>query len=525
MRNRFLNTGAEWTPDFILKSWKVIDKLAAKFKWKGFEPQFEIVTSEQMIDNSSFTGMPIMYSHWSLGKQKLQMQEAYTRGRTSLALEMIINSDPAICYLNEDNSACAQIFVLAHAAVGHSHFFKNNYMFKEWTSSKTIIEYLIYAREYIEQCEQKYGEQLVEFILDAAHSLKHNSLDHNKRKSKKSLAALAAKRKVRLDVEQENKNVLYSSATKVKKNDIKTFICAEILNNPNLFEENTRVPETNLLYYLEKNSTILKPWQREILRIVRNIEQYFYPQMHTKLMNEGFASFVHYTMMNELYDQKYIPEGYMLEFLHSHSDVIFQPDWYQMYYRGINPYKLGFEMFKDIRRICEHPTEEDKQWFPELIGANWVDVINHAVANYRDESFVQQFLSPHLVRELKLFEITNYVADEEFYHVTNIQSDSDFKELRNHLAQQYNVLNHIPNIEVWYQDKLGDQSLVMAHISDESNKLNEDTAQDVLKNIAALWGKAVLLYNVKYIDGRYEAENGYFKEELPKEYIWAVRGS
>ena len=131
-------------------------------------------------------------------------------------------------------------------------------------------------------------------------------------------------------------------------------------------------PQENLLYFIEKNAPRLEPWQREIVRIVRKIAQYFYPQRQTQVMNEGWATFWHYTLLNHLFEEGKVTEGFMLEFLQSHTNVVYQPPFYHSRaYSGINPYALGFAMYRDIRRICESPTEEDRRWFPEIAGSDW----------------------------------------------------------------------------------------------------------------------------------------------------------
>lgn len=105
-------------------------------------------------------------------------------------------------------------------------------------------------------------------------------------------------------------------------------------------------PQENLLYFMEKNAPLLESWQREILRIVRKVSQYFYPQKQTQVMNEGWATFWHYTILNHLYDEGKVTERFMLEFLHSHTNVVFQPPYNSPWYSGINPYALGFAMFQ-----------------------------------------------------------------------------------------------------------------------------------------------------------------------------------
>ena len=145
-------------------------------------------------------------------------------------------------------------------------------------------------------------------------------------------------------------------------------------------------PEENILYFLEKNAPNLEPWQRELCRIVRKISIYFYPQGQTKIMNEGYACFVHYYTMNRLYDKGLIGEATMLEFLTLHTNVLYQPTYDKKWFKGMNPYSLGFAMFMDIKRICENPTKEDKEWFPNIAGTEWKETILDIVDNYRDES-------------------------------------------------------------------------------------------------------------------------------------------
>ena len=123
-------------------------------------------------------------------------------------------------------------------------------------------------------------------------------------------------------------------------------------------------PEENLLYFIEKYSPKLAPWQKELVRIVRKIAQYFYPQTQTKVMNEGWATFWHYTILNRLHEKGLVNDGFMMEFLQSHTNVVSQRGFDERGYGGINPYALGFAMMSDIRRICEAPTPEDRRWFP-----------------------------------------------------------------------------------------------------------------------------------------------------------------
>src|ERR1700753_1052804 len=133
--------------------------------------RIEVITAEQMLDAYSSVGMPLFYKHWSFGKHFTQHEEPYRRGLRGLAYEIVINSSPCISYLMEENTATMQALVIAHAAFGHNHFFKNNYLFRQWTDAEGILEYLNFAKGYVAHCEERFGEAAVERTLDAAHGL------------------------------------------------------------------------------------------------------------------------------------------------------------------------------------------------------------------------------------------------------------------------------------------------------------------------------------------------------------------
>jgi stage V sporulation protein R len=249
-------------------------------------------------------------------------------------------------------------------------------------------------------------------------------------------------------------------------------------------------PEENILYFLEKKSPKLVPWQREILRIVRKIAHYFVPQRATKVLNEGWASFTHYYMMNRLWDKGLLTDGAMLEFLQLHSSVLYQPGFDSKYYSGMNPYYLGFEVFTEIRRMCENPTDEDREYFPELVGTPWVDACLDAVANYRDESFIRQFLTPNLCRKMGLFLLNDDSKSD--YSVTAIQDATGYKKIKKALADQYLTESYMPKIEIVDVDYLGTRKLTLMYYENNGKTLSGQTER-VLKYIEELWGFPVEL--------------------------------
>ncbi len=150
--------------------------------------QIEIITAEQMLDAYSSVGMPLFYKHWSFGKQFAHHEARYRKGMRGLAYEIVINSNPCISYIMEENTATMQTLVIAHAAFGHNHFFKNNYLFKQWTDADGILQYLDFAKGFIADCEERYGQVAVERLLDAAHSLMSHGVHRYPRKRKPDLS-------------------------------------------------------------------------------------------------------------------------------------------------------------------------------------------------------------------------------------------------------------------------------------------------------------------------------------------------
>jgi len=472
--------GSEWNYEMLDRAIQECAIIARdELHLDTYKNQIEIITSEQMLDAYASVGMPIFYKHWSFGKKFSKERDLYQKGKRGLAYELVINSNPCINYLMEENTACTQALVIAHAAFGHNHFFKNNHMFKMWTDADGIIDYLVFAKNYVAQCEERYGEKAVEETLDAAHSLMLNGVDRYKRPRRLSLVEEKEKQKDRVEYLEQTVNDLWRTLPPIVSEEV-----VEEIKFP-------KQPEENILYFLEKNSPVLESWQRELLRIVRKTAQYFYPQYQTKVMNEGWASFCHYYIMNRLYEKGLLTDGAMLEFLQLHTSVLWQPSYNSRYYSGMNPYYLGFEMFMDIKRICTEPTEEDKEWFPELVGRDWLEVCLDAVANYRDESFIRQFLSPCLMRKLGLFVLLDDARLED-YKIVAIHDMNGYKKIRTRLAEQYELDEWSPKIEVTEADVKNTRKLVLTYYRRKGRSL-DDSWLNMLINIKQLWGHKTVL--------------------------------
>jgi stage V sporulation protein R len=479
-----LPSPSDWTFELIETYHAEIAKTAHSFGLDVYPNQLEVITAEQMMDAYSSVGMPMLYRHWSYGKQFIATEKNYRRGHMGLAYEIVINSDPCIAYLMEENTLAMQALVIAHAAYGHNSFFKGNYLFRMWTDASSIIDYLVYARHYIAECEERHGMEAVEELLDACHALMNHGVDRYRRPQRRSLAQEIAQRKEREHHLQQQVNDLWRTVP--------------TRDNPNSESSTAKrfppEPQENILYFIEKNAPLLEPWQREVVRIVRKIAQYFYPQRQTQVMNEGWATFWHHTLLNTMYDRGLLADGFMLEWLSSHTSVIFQPPVGHRAYSGINPYALGFSMFTDLRRICESPTEEDRRWFPDIAGSPWLATLDHAMRNFKDESFVGQFLSPKVMRDFRLFAIRDEEAAAEM-EVSAIHDDNGYRALRESLARQYDIGSREPDIQVWNVNVRGDRVLTLRHTQRNGIPLH-DSAEEVLKHVARLWGFDVCMESV-----------------------------
>lgn len=478
----------DWTFEKLRVAEDAIKEIATEELHLDVYPnQIEIISSDQMLDAYSSHGLPMMYSHWSFGKHFLKDAHNYRKGLSGLAYEIVINSSPCISYLMENNSMTMQALVIAHAAYGHNHFFKNNYLFKQWTDAEGIIDYLEFAKKYIAKCEEQYGAQDVELTLDACHAIMYYGVDRYERPTKPNKALEIARQKEREERVQREASELWKTLPQP----------LTLPSEPKLFSDKfPKEPQENLLYFLEKHSPYLEGWQREIVRIVRKMAQYFYPQYQTKMMNEGWASFTHYYIMNRLWEKGLLTDGQYLEFIHSHSGVLTQLQYDHKYYHGFNPYALGFAMFKDIRRICETPTKEDEEYFPHMAGQPWVETCLDAVRNYRDESFVQQFLSPHLIREWRLFELSD-LESEEYYIVTATQNKRGYDKVRQSLSSMYSISRMFPNIQIVNSNLKGDRTLELQYLPTSNQDLDMKSTLAVVDYVSLLWGYKVIVLDEK----------------------------
>ena len=408
------------TTDYVLSELAVwnerIEKLVGDIGLACYEQHFEICSYEDMLCYEAYVGMPSHYPHWSYGKAYERQKTYYQYNLTGLPYEMVINSDPCLAYLMRDNTLLLQILTMAHV-YGHNDFFKNNRLFKRDTRAELTLEtfkaHADRVRGYIQ--DPGIGPDKVERILDAAHALRFQISRHGQGKN-------------------------------ASRADLKLESAASV---PARFNE-------DLLGFLAERGR-LQEWERDLVNIVREEAMYFLPQVETKIMNEGWATYWHYQMLKRLE----LPQALYLEFLQRHNLVI-RPHQGQ-----INPYFLGFKLFEyldkdgDGQRIMAIRSEE------------------------RDQSFLRRYLSCEVCEEFHLFDYGNEGDD---IVVTEVADYIGWKAVRDELAAAVGI-GCIPVIRPKGVEK---GRLIVEH-SFDGRELELKYAQETLKYVASLWGDAVEL--------------------------------
>ncbi len=397
---------------------------------------YETCDYREMIGHMSYHGMPSHYGHWSYGKSFERTHFMYNAGAEGLPYELIINSDPSIAYLMKENPLYLQILIMAHC-VGHSDFFKNNRTFRD-TDAKNIVHRLRNAKKRIQSYveDPSIGIEAVEKVIDACHVLQYQ-VDRKPRFRRSDEEV----RKEMLDLKREDPKK-HSSLNPDKK---------------------PLQPEYDILGFLASRSDKLEPWEQDVISIVQSEAKYFWPQIQTKIMNEGWASFWHYKIVHELE----LPDSMHIPFLKTHNLVI------RPWQGRINPYHLGFEIFKKIER------------------EKGIDECFVARESCSDENFIWQYLDRELADELGLFTYAPEKDENSNWVIRDLSDEDGWKEVRKSLLGNIGG-NSIPVI---YVDEIIKDTLILRHEHD-GRDLELDYADNCVRKIADLWKGPVKLFTI-----------------------------
>ncbi len=434
---------------YELEMWnKCVEEVLSGTGLNCYEQEYELVSYEDMTSYEAYAGMPSHYPHWSYGKAYERIRTLNKYNLSGLPYEMVINSDPCIAYLMKDNSLLLQIMTMAHV-YGHNDFFRNNRLFKTGTKAGYTVEmfknHAERVREYIK--DPSIGYTKTERVLNSAHALRYQcartigakKLDHDQQKS---MLQAGNKRPV------SDFPLLESKPSYTDQPDLKRLPLE---------------PEEDLLLFISTYGR-LEEWEKDLIDIVREETLSFIPQIETKIMNEGWASYWHYYILNKLE----LPQKMHFEFLRRHNQVI------RPYEGRINPYFLGFSIFMDLQKRFKN---EPKKIF-------------EAREIERDESFIRRYLTKELCSELKLYE---YEKQGNEYVVSEVADDEGWMKIRDTIASS-SGLGNTPVVVVtdWNQKE---NTLLLEHVFD-GRELDFQYANETLKYLVDLWEGRVMLNTV-----------------------------
>jgi stage V sporulation protein R len=441
------------------KSLEQIWEVALKFGLDPFPTRFEIVPASVMYEIGSYA-LPGRYSHWTFGKAYHRMKTMYDFGLSKI-YEVVINTNPSYGFLLETNSPIQNKLVMAHV-LGHVDFFKNNVYFSK--TNRRMVESVSTHAGRMTGYEFKYGRKSVEKILDAVLAIEEH-IDPN--------FFIKRERPPEPD-EKERARVIpvgrYDDLWKLGEK-----------KEPETVEEEKprtdRLPEKDLLYYIMRNSPHLQAWQRDVIGMIHEEMEYFVPQMQTKIMNEGFASFFHARIMRELD----LTDSEHMEFAELHSGVV-SPHKGQL-----NPYYLGYKIFEDIERRWDNPSAEEREKLGRVGGEGRAKIFEVRELE-SDVSFLRNYLTEELCEELDLF--VYELVEEEEWTIT----EKRWKRVRDQLVA--NMTNFgFPYIEVADSDYNNNRELYLRHAY-EGAELDGRYARKALEHVYTLWGRPVHLETV-----------------------------
>jgi stage V sporulation protein R len=464
-----------------------IEGYAREFGLDFYETIFEVLDAEDLNEVAAYGGFPTRYPHWSFGMQYEQLRKGYDYGLSKI-YEMVINNDPCYAYLMRCNHTLDQKLVMAHV-YGHCDFFKNNAYFAH-TSRKMMDEMANHGAR-MRRYAEKYGEDEVENLVDRCMSIDdlidvHASAirrreDHSRydfapdRDDDDSLKPTRFKSKEYME-DYINPRALL----KAEEDELRRVRGQNTSSHPEL-------PQKDVLLFLIEHAP-LRPWQRDVVSIVRDEALYFAPQGQTKIINEGWASYWHSTIMT----QRALLPSEVIDYADHHSGTM------AMHGGRLNPYKLGIELLRDIEQRwntgrfgkeydeCDD-MEKRRAWNKGLgLGRQKIFEVRRV---HNDITLIDSFLTPEFCVDHKLF---SFAYQEQMGQY--VIESRDFQKIKQRLL--FSLTNFgKPWITVVDGNYRNRGELLLKH---EYNgvDLRTDLAAEVLPSLQALWSRPVHLRTV-----------------------------
>ncbi len=466
----------------VLRDLQVEIEAHAKSYGLDFYPTiFEVLDYDELSEIAALGGFPTRYPHWRFGMEYEQLSKGYRYGLQKI-YEMVINNDPCYAYLLRCNQMVDQKLVMAHV-YGHNDFFKNNICFSQ-TNRKMMDEMANHGNR-IRNHMERYGEEVVEDFVDSCLSLENLIDIHSpfiKRRESSSRYDFHGDEEPTAGVPKfQSKDYMDSYINPREYLQEQARKQEEDKQKARQFPEN---PERDVLLFLLEHAP-LNHWQHDVLAIVREEAYYFAPQGQTKIMNEGWASFWHSTIMTT----RTLDPSELVDYADHHSGTMAtQPG-------RLNPYKLGIELLRDI----------EERWNKGQFGPEWEECDNYETKLrwdkqlglgrekifevrkiHSDVTFIDTFLTPEFCRRHNMFSF-KYNDQQETYEIES----REFKKIKERLL--FGLTNFgQPIIRVKdgnYRNR-GELYLQQEHFGID---LKLDHAQDTLRHLHRLWSRPVHL--------------------------------
>lgn len=431
-----------------------ITEIAKGFGLDFFPMRYEVCPADIIYTFGAY-GMPTRFSHWSFGKQFHKMKVQYDLGLSKI-YELVINSDPCYAFLLNNNSLIQNQLIVAHV-LAHSDFFKNNCRFQN--TRRDMVESMSATAERIAMYEQAHGKQEVEEFLDAVLAIQEHV----------DPSMMARSRD--MDSDEDDEQLPHSTPY----DDLWDMDEPKKKQEKKKKQRKLKEPEKDVLWFIEENSLELEEWQRDVLTMMREEMLYFWPQMETKIMNEGWASYWHGRIMREM-DLDFAEA---IEFANLNANVIVPSK------TSINPYYLGLKIFEDIEERYDDPDEEMKaRGVKPGSGREKIFEVRELES---DQSFIRNYLTKEFVEREDLYVFAKKGSNYEVV-------DKDWTNIRDELVAS-RVNGGFPHITVTDGDYLKAGEMYLKH-NYEGTELDVTYLEKTIPYIFQLWGRPVHMETV-----------------------------
>jgi stage V sporulation protein R len=472
------------TPDLAAMQVE-IESHARRYGLDFYPTIFELIDADQLNAIAARGGFPTRYPHWRYGMEYEQLNKGYHYGLQKI-YEMVINNNPCYAYLMRSNAAIDQKLVMAHV-YGHCDFFKNNQWFAH--TNRKMMDDMANHGTRIRRYMDESGVEEVEDFIDACLSVE-DLIDiyapFIRRREKKDAYDFGAEKKKE---GERNKPARFRA-----KDYMDSFVNPPDLMSHKSDDEDAKTdrkipkhPERDVLQFVLEHAP-LDSWQADVLSIIRDEAYYFAPQAQTKIMNEGWASYWHSTIMI----RDGVTSADIINYADHHSGTMASSP------TQLNPYKVGIELFRDIEdrwnrgafgreyEECDDHVQR-RRWDKKLgLGREKIFEVRRI---HNDLTFIDEFLTLDFVRDHKLFRF-GYNPGSEAYEIES----REFPKVKQQLLQSLtNRGRPIINVVDGNYKNRGELFLRHEYCGVE---LQMDYAVDTMKNLERLWSRPVHLETV-----------------------------